>query len=912
MSQLLEAIQNQTLLVHTKLRRPRSVGQLVRRPRLLDLLHRGVVLPLTIVSAPPGYGKTTLISLWLGEIDIPWAWYSIGEEDDSLDIFATYLAAALATAYPGFGTAMQSVLQSPREPQPQRLADVFISELDDLPGELVLVLDDYHAITNPEIHSFMSAVIQNAPAGVHFVLLVRSDPPLKLARLRAGQQVLEVRAAQLRFMPDEISELMQRIMGELATDETITLFTERTEGWAAGIHLAATSMRDSSDAKAFALGFARSSSKMIADYLVSEVLEHLSERERTLLLRTAILPRFCAPLCEAIMPQGEVALTGAAFLDRMCGMNLFLIALDDEGTWYRFHHLFADISRHRLRLAFDEATIAELHKAASQWFEAQGLIDEALNHALSAGDAVRAARLIEIHSDNVLNSENWRTLERWIAFLPEAETRRPGVLVAKGWVEQFRYRPYVILALAQEAAERLERNAEQYTASEADIIRGETDAVRALGLMYTAQWGQCRRFVENALTLVPTKSLFVRGIAEFVFLRTTEHFGQPAAAIEQARDWLRQHGDKADARSFRLLLALCAVYLNQLDLNELYATATSYRHLAQRAGHLVSVAWTSWALGFTHYQRNELATAKAYFAEVVRHPYEAHSKAVIECWTGLSVCLQVQGMHEEASRQAGELRQFLLQGGQFELTFVADALAAYVDLLAGQSVRLSDSYAEDLPRQLGLDIWVLPFYIWAVGSIRSALRSQQAKVAAKLAELRSLLATASLPRRLLEVELLEALLQAAQGNHSAALDAVRRAIVSAEPGESLRFFVDMGPDLTPYLHELASQGAAPEFIARILAAFAPENSKAVAPDRPMALLQTNGNAALGPDMLSNRELDVLLLLERRLSNKEIAELLFVSPHTVKRHTVSLYGKLGVDSRRAAVARARALGLMPTA
>ena len=192
MSQLLEANQNQTLLVHTKLRRPRSVGQLVRRPRLLDLLHGGMLLPLTIVSAPPGYGKTTLISLWLGEIDIPWAWYSIGEEDDSLDIFAAYLAAALATAYPGFGMVLQSVLQSPTAPQPQRLADVFIGELDDLPGELVLVLDDYHAITNPEIHGFMSAVIQNAPAGVHFVLLVRSDPPLKLARLRAGQQVLEV------------------------------------------------------------------------------------------------------------------------------------------------------------------------------------------------------------------------------------------------------------------------------------------------------------------------------------------------------------------------------------------------------------------------------------------------------------------------------------------------------------------------------------------------------------------------------------------------------------------------------------------------------------------------------------------------------------------------------------------------
>ena len=314
-------------------------------------------------------------------------------------------------------------------------------------------------------------------------------------------------------------------------------------------------------------------------------------------------------------------------------------------------------------------------------------------------------RLIEIHSDSLLNSENWRTLERWIAFLPEAETRRPAVLVTKAWVEQFRYRPYVILTLAQEAGERLERNAEQYTISEAGIIRGEIDVLLTLGLMFTSQWGQCRRFVESALTVIPTKSLFVRGIAEFGLLRSIEHSGQPAAAIEQAQDWLRQHGDKPDARSFRLLLALCAIYLGQLDLSELHATATSYRHLAQRAGRLVSVAWASWLLGFTHYQRNELATAKAYFAEVVRHPYEAHTRTVIESWMGLSLCLQAQGKHEEANRQAGELRHFLLQGGQVELTFVADALAAYLDLLAGQLVRLSDSYAEDLPRQFGLDFW---------------------------------------------------------------------------------------------------------------------------------------------------------------------------------------------------------------
>jgi LuxR family maltose regulon positive regulatory protein len=281
-----EASSNQNLLVHTKLRRPRAVGQLVRRPRLLDLLHGGLVLPLTVVSAPAGYGKSTLVGLWLDEVDVPWAWYSTDDQDNSLDIFAAYLSAALADAYPGCGTTLQPLLQSPATLQPERLADVFVGELEALPGELLLVLDDYHAITDSRIHRFMASVIQNTPAGVHFVLLMRSDPPLKLARLRASQQLLKVRAEQLRFTQDETRDLMQRILGDLATDETVTLFSQRTEGWVAGIHLAAISMRDSSNVAAFALGFARSSSQPIIDYLVSEVLERVSAREHTC---------FCAP-----------------------------------------------------------------------------------------------------------------------------------------------------------------------------------------------------------------------------------------------------------------------------------------------------------------------------------------------------------------------------------------------------------------------------------------------------------------------------------------------------------------------------------------------------------------------------------------------------------------------------------------
>jgi len=746
---------------------------------------------------------------------------------------------------------------------------------------------------------------------VHFELLVRSDPPLKLARLRASQQVLEVRAAQLRFTQDETRELMGRIMGDLATDETIALFSERTEGWAAGIHLAATSMRDSSNAAGFALGFARSGSQPIVEYLVSEVLERLEEPERTLLLCTSVLPRFCAPLCDAVLAQVGQGSAGAAFLDRVRSMNLFLVALDEDGTWFRFHHLLADILSHRLRLTLNEATIARLHSAASRWFEANGLIDEAVTHSLSAHDAVHAARLVEVYADDLLNSENWRSLERWIALLPVEQTKRPALLVARGWVEQFRFRPTSIFTLAQQAEDGLACDAGEYSPTKANTIRGEISALRALASMHTNQWEQCLHFGVAALAAIPSQSAYIRGVTEFAVLRAVARLGRPDAAIDRAQLWLSEQGSKPDSRSLRMLLALCGVHYDLLDLGELSATTASYLLLAQQAKRPVSVAWASWLLGFIHYQRNELSAAESYFASVVQHPDWAHTRTVIDSWTGLTLCLRAQGKHVEASRQAGELRSHLLQGGLVELTPVADALAAYLEILAGRPVRLSDSYAEDLPRQLGLDLQVLPFQVWALAGIHSGLRSQQAKLAAKLTEYHAHLATHPVPRRLLELLLIEALLHAVQDEPKAALDAVRRAVAVAEPGGSLRFFVDMGSALKPYLYDLADQGVAPEFIARLLAAYTPEESMAVALEKPVALLTANSSAILGPDILSNRELDVLLLLERRLSNKEIAQILVISPRTVKRHTISIYGKLQVNSRRSAVARAKMLGLMPS-
>ncbi|HQY92574.1 LuxR C-terminal-related transcriptional regulator [Caldilinea sp.] len=900
----------QTLL-HTKLRRPRSVGQIVHRPRLNDLLQRSLSLPLTLVSAPAGYGKSTLVALWLDEIDVPWTWYSIDSHDNSLGEFVVYLAGAIELAYPGCAATLQALLQNPTLPPPDWLADLFVRELNALPGELILVLDDYNEISAPDVNVFLSRTVQNMPPGVHFILLTRSDPALKVARLRAQQQVLEVRAAQLRFMPDEAQELMQRIIGAHATAEIVTLCAERTEGWAAGLHLAALSLRDSKDVLAFAAAFARSSNQSIVDYLLSEVLEVLPPLERRMLLYTSILPRFCAPLCAAIMPAEMQQLAADDFLKHLRHSNLFLIALDDEGIWFRFHHLFADLLRHRLHLSGDANVVVRLHLAASHWFEANRLTDEAITHALAAGDDTRAAELVEEHIDVLLDDENWRGLAQRLALLPESTKHRPALLIAQGWVQQFRYRPTSILALVEEAEEHL---AGWSSSPQVERMRGDLAALRGLAYLFTGQAAQSLAAGQQALPLIPIKRSYVRGLVELFYIRAKAHLGERAAAVAQAQLWLQQQPQHPNARTFRLLLTLCSLYYEAFELEQLQTTSLLYRQIAAQARRPLSVGWTSYLLGWLHYQKNELKLAEQYFGEVVEQPLMVHTRAAIDSWIGLALTQLAQGRVEAAQRQAHHLHRFLVENGLVDLTIFADALLHYLNLLTGNVVQVSERYAQNLPGQLGLDLWLSPAFVLALAQIRQGGHVQLAAAARLLADCRAYYVHISMPWRLLQLEIMEALLHAAAGNRNAVLEALRKLVTACEAQGALRIFVDAGPALKPYLHELAAAGVAPSYIAWILAAFDAGQGSPLLLGAPAApangVAQPTGAALLGPDALTNREVDVLVLLERRLSNKEIGALLYISPRTVKRHTINIYQKLHVNNRRTAVAQAKALGLMP--
>jgi LuxR family transcriptional regulator, maltose regulon positive regulatory protein len=903
-------------LLTTKLHVPRRRRGLVARPRLRERLNRGDEAALTLVSAPAGFGKTTVLTEWLTSLpaeERSVAWLSLDQRDNDPAVFWTYLVAALRTAAPEVGAGSLALLQSPQPPADAVLATL-VNELAAIPGDVVLVLDDYHVIESPEVQDGMAFLVEHLPPQVHLVIAARADPALPLPRLRGRGELVELRAADLRFTPEEAAAYLTDVMGLALTVDDVAVLDGRTEGWIAALQLAALSMQGRTDVSGFIAGFA-GDDRYIVDYLVEEVLQRQPERVRSFLLQTSILSRLTGPLCDAVTGRDD----GKEMLEALDRDNLFLIPLDDRRRWYRYHHLFADVLQVHL-LDEQPDAVADLHRRAGDWHERSGERSEAIRHALTGGDVGRAADLVELAMPALQQGRQEATLRRWLEALPdEVIWVRPVLSVA--------YAGSLMVRGEIQGVEARLRDAERWLTTTA----GNEPGLRSpSGQMVVVDEAGFRRLPSAIAMYRAAQALLSGDVAG-----TMTH-ARGALDLAGAEDHLTRGGAAG-------LLGLAHWRRGDLDAaHRWYAEAAAG---LERAGHLSDVTGCALALADIRITQGRLDEAMATYERAVRLVTPQVGpvlRGAADMHVGMSAVLTERGDLEAARRHLGNSRDLGEQAGLPQnpyrwrvamarireaegdldgaLALLEEAQRRYVGdyfpdvrpipalrarLLARQG-RWADALAWAQERAVSVDD--APDYLREFEHV-SLARALVARYAAD-GDQRSISGVGQLLERLLhaadeggrtgsviDVLVVQAIARQARGDRHPALAALRRALALAEPHGYVRIFMDEGRSLIALVRAAATEGAAAGYARRILAA-----------------LETGGDSARMSagviDPLSGRELEVLRLLGTDLDGPDIARELFVSLNTVRTHTKNIYAKLGVNNRRAAVRRSEELRLLP--
>jgi LuxR family maltose regulon positive regulatory protein len=888
---------------------------MVSRPRLLERLDAGLHSKLTLISASAGFGKTTLLSEWIAdrcrrEPMVRIAWLSLDEGDNDLVRFLTYLIGALQTVELDTGKAVLGVLAAPQPPPAESVLTALINEIADSPSSRVLVLDDYHLVTIQPIHDAVTYLLDHLPPAMHLVIATRADPPLPLPRLRIRGELIELRAADLRFTPDEAALFFQASMGLALSTEDVAALEARTEGWVAGLQVAALSLQGKGDASRFIQAFT-GSNRYVLDYLAEEVLQRQTEAMQSFLLQTAVLDRLAGPLCDALTGRDD----GQSTLERLERANLFIVPLDDERLWYRYHRLFSDLLLHRLRLT-QPGLVPELHRRASEWCEGNGLIAEAVQHALHAQDDQRTARLVEEHAVQMLMRGELALLSSWITALPAERVRaRPWLSVYHAWTLLLTGRLGDVENRLRDAEVRLQDTESgillDVPLDERQDMRGHIAAIRAYASALQRDVHRASRLAREALELLPRENAVVRSVVTYMMGGMSLLSGDLAGASQafaEASEAGRSAGNVHVA--VPALSNLAELQVVQGRLCQAAETCRDALELAtgQHGGPLAVAASAHSAMGRLVYEWNDLEAAAHHVMRAVElserwgNVDQAASNRVT-----LARVFQAQG-DQAGARDALREAERLIRGRSVTPPVAAQVTAYQVRLwlaqgnLAAASRWAQESTGGPSPSGGASALRTSPDdgLVYAGEFERITLARvllAQGEPGRALALLERQLASAEgggRTGRAIEILALQALAFQAGGEMDKATSALDRALSLAEPEGYVRTFVDEGAPMEKLLRHTLSRRVKPDYVARLLEALgmpaAPQAQPLVEP-------------------LSERELQVLRLIAAGLSNREIAQELVVTISTVKSHVNHIHGKLGVKSRTQAVARARTLGLL---
>ncbi|HEY53621.1 MAG TPA: AAA family ATPase [Caldilineae bacterium] len=884
-------------LIRTKLNRPRVVSELVERPRLVGKLNRGLERKLALVVAPAGYGKSTLVAEWLKTCERPGAWLSLDENDSDLLVYLNYFIAAVQSIFPDTGRETSALLHAPELPPLPVLTSTLINELDGIEQPFILVLDDYHLVHDLAVHDLMDELLRHPPQTLHLVLISRLNPPLNLSQLRARGQMVEVRVQDMRFTKAETSAFVQKTMGAPVNQEAAALLQEKTEGWVTGLRLSMLSLHGPEDLDQ--LSTKLPGERLATEYLFQEVFETQPQAIQECLLKTTILDRFCGPLCEAMCDAepGSQQMGGQDFLNWLVQADLFAISLDDQRQWYRYHHLFQYLLRRQLDRRFDAESIAQLHRNASAWFAQNDLIDEALHHALAAGDTVGAAQLIEQNRRSILNADQWYVLEKWLSKLPdEIKRQRPELLLAQVWVSYFTFKLRAIPPLLESIELLLGDDVTE------EGLWGEVAFFWGHHWFWHGQTAQSLDLFQRALALIPRSYDQGRGETEVFWAMAGQMAGQKEMVVQTLTNRLYYEQTPQTVRMVRLLGALIFVHFFSGELTEAERVTQQFGNAATEGGNVYAEIWTSYLQGYIHYFRNNLEDAAHHLERAVKGRYILHTRAAVDSLAGLTLTYQALGQPDEAAATMAILLEFAQDTHDPAYVSTARSCQAHLALLQGdQKSAVRWTQTDNLTTDAGIMFyWIeIPRVTQCRVLIAQGTAASLQEAVEKLQQYEQENQAIRNTRQLIDLLPLQALAYQKQGKVDRALTYMESAVTLAEPDGWIRPFLELEPGMISLLNELAQKGVAQDFIAQIVAAFPLSPPDVAVADQSRL-----------PEPLTDRELEVLALLARRYRDKEIAAELFISPATVRRHASNIYQKLQVSGRRQAAEKAIALGILP--
>jgi LuxR family maltose regulon positive regulatory protein len=901
-------------ILSTKLHRPPVVMNHVHRPHLLDRLNQYRQRPLTLVSAPAGYGKSVLISCWLEDCKDPVGWISLDKSDNDLRRFTTYLIAAVEKLYPGSCLHTQAQLNAVHLPSIKVLSKSLLNELDRIDQPFILVLDDYYLIKETAVHNLIAEILKHPPPSLHLVIVGRHDPPFPIATLRAQSKMTEIRTKDLRFTLAETEMFLNQLLGIEIDPSTATALEVKTEGWVTGLRLAALSMREQIGIIDSSLLEPDVDAQYVMEYLFAEVFSRQPPEISQYLLRTAILGRFCGPLCEAVCAPAVDASTrafgGWNFIAYLKKENLFLIPLDAENRWFRFHHLFQKLLVNQLKHHCSPEEINALHARASAWFAEDGLIEEALDHALAAGETAIAIKLVARHGHQLMNDQQWPRLERWLDMLPRDRVEEnPEMLLLRLWSNHMRTAGLDVAALATQL-EKIEYLISILPPSDSvkrDQIRSHCDALRSFQYFVGADGKSALKHALLACKNIPIQHKRALLRAHIFQVGSYQMIGELETGLSLYYKEVQENPNLNKNDQAMYLANLCFVYWVDADLISMLQTSENTLKIAMDHRIPEAIAFSLYFNGIACYHRNNLQSAEEKLTRMIKDFYMYMQLVHTHGSFCLSLIYQAQGQPDKARERNRKIMEYAVETGNQRMLQTAQAFEAELALRQGHFSE-SSSWAKRFNPEPFLPPFA--FYMPQLTLVKILLAQDttdsRRRAADLLDRLNDFLASIHYNNFLIEALALQALLYDSQGERSAALETLTHALQLAEPGGFIRPFVDLGPTMAELLKLLLEERIAVDYIKRILTAFEQECEQTVVQEAADRISRPHQPLVVP---LTNRELDVLELLAQRLSNKEIAEKLFISVSTIKGHLQNIFGKLNAGSRREAVEKAKKMGLL---